>query len=169
MNLQINMTRSQKSVGSELFQEEDNDVPTPQLNSPVPIMANPIGLVKIETKTDGLDIPQMIDQLDDEMKQLELAQVNKAAVESPEDQNNPYYHMMTKGFVPEYGLYNPEKGITVYEFDSDFYDPHSPDDFRICLGRCPQPPSDSPASKGKSPAKSSPYEQARTKVIRRQG
>ena len=45
--------------------------------------------------------------------------------------------MMTKGFVPEYGLYNQEKGITPYEFDSDFYDPDY--DFKICVGKCPPP------------------------------
>ena len=79
----------------------------------------------------------MIEKLDEEMKQIELAYVNKAVEESPEDKNNPYYHMMTKGFVPEYGLYNQEKGITPYEFDSDFYDPDY--DFKICVGKCPPP------------------------------
>ena len=75
-NLKIDMTKSEKSAGSQNNEfEEDDNPPTPLLNSPVPIMSNsnPIGLVKIETKKDGIDIPKMIDNLDDEMKQIELA------------------------------------------------------------------------------------------------
>lgn len=59
-NLKIDMTKSEKSAGSQNNEfEEDDNPPTPLLNSPVPIMSNsnPIGLVKIETKKDGIDIP----------------------------------------------------------------------------------------------------------------
>ena len=60
-NLHINLTKSEMSAGSQKLEDEDieeDNPPTPQLNSPVPMMnKNPIGLVKIEAKKDGLEIP----------------------------------------------------------------------------------------------------------------